>query len=89
MLSRKTRSIQNESVAFASRTLTEKEKNYPQIEEELFAIVFGAEHFHQSIHGQSMIVHSDHPPLESILKTPLYISLSQTSTEDVEITKIH
>lgn len=59
-------------VEFASRTLTDAQKRYAQIEKELLAIVFACERFHQYIYGQkNVIVDSDHKPLESIFKKPL------------------
>ena len=63
---------ENKPVAFASRALSPAEKNYAQIEKELLAIVFAAEKFHQYVYGKpSVIVHSDHKPLEYIWKKPL------------------
>ena len=61
---------QGRPVAFASRALTEAEQNYIQIEKEMFAICFACHKFHQYIYGKSIDVHSDHRPLESILKKP-------------------
>ena len=58
-------------VAFASRALTSAEKNYSQIEKELLAICFACEKFHQYIYGKEVEIHSDHRPLESILKKPI------------------
>ena len=58
-------------VAFASKSLTQTEQNYAQIEKELLAIVFGCRRFHQYICGQKITVESDHKPLESIAKKPL------------------
>lgn len=62
----------NQPVAFASRSLTQTEKNYAQIEKEMLAIVFAAEHFHQYIYGQKVEVISDHKPLQVIVKKPLH-----------------
>lgn len=62
----------SQPIAYASRSLTETEQNYAQIEKELLAIVFAAEHFHQFIYGQAIIVESDHKPLETIFKKPLH-----------------
>ena len=62
----------NKPVAFASRSLSPAEKNYAQIEKELLAVVFAAEKFHQYVYGKhSVMVHSDHKPLEYIWKKPL------------------
>lgn len=58
-------------IEYASRALTETQKNWAQIEKELFAIVFGCERFHQYVYGRTVEVESDHKPLESILKKPI------------------
>ncbi|XP_052751506.1 uncharacterized protein K02A2.6-like [Galleria mellonella] len=59
-------------VEYASRTLTDAQTRYAQVEKEMLAIVFGCERFHQYIYGQKgVIVESDHKPLEGIFKKPL------------------
>ena len=58
-------------VVYASRSLTQAEQNYAQIEKELLAIVFGCERFNQFTYGRNIMVHSDHKPLEAIVKKPL------------------
>ena len=58
-------------VAYASKSLTPTEQEYAQIEKEMYAIVFGAERFHQYIYGKPIEVITDHKPLEEILKKPL------------------
>lgn len=58
-------------LAFASRALTLVERNYAQIEKELLAIVFAAEHFHQYTFGRPVSVDSDQKPLEMIFAKPL------------------
>ena len=58
-------------VAFASKSLTETQKAYAQIEKELLAILFGCEKFHEYLYGRKVIVESDHKPLEAITKKPL------------------
>ena len=58
-------------IAYASRTLTETESRYAQIEKEMSAIVFDPEKFNHYTFGRRTVVHSDHRPLESILKKPL------------------
>lgn len=61
--------MQNEQpVAYGSRSLTASEKKWAQIEKELLAIVFACEKFHHFIYGRSVIVQSDHKPLETLVK---------------------
>lgn len=56
-------------VAFASRTMTQTERRYAQIEKELLSILFGCNRFHQYIAGKEDIsVETDHQPLVSIFK---------------------
>ncbi|KAL1271927.1 hypothetical protein QQF64_030943 [Cirrhinus molitorella] len=62
---------QERPVTYASRALTLAERNYAQIEKELLAVVFAARKFHQYVFGASVIVHSDHKPLEAIVTKPL------------------
>jgi transposase InsO family protein len=65
--------MQNDQpIAYASRALTKTEQNYAQIEKELLAVVFGMEKFHQYTYGRKTYVHSDHKPLESLYKKPLF-----------------
>ncbi|RXN17139.1 Transposon Ty3-G Gag-Pol poly [Labeo rohita] len=58
-------------VAYSSRALTATEKGYAQIEKECLAILFGMEKFHQYTYGRKVEVHSDHKPLETIIRKPL------------------
>ena len=50
-------------VAYASRTLSEAEKKYSQLEKEGLAIVFGVKKFHTYLYGHSFTIESDHQPL--------------------------
>ena len=60
-------------IACASRALTETESRYAQIEKELLAIVFSVEKFNDyTFAGRKTIVHTDHKPLESIVKKLLH-----------------
>ena len=55
-------------VAFASRTLTQAERRYSQIEKKYLALVFGCTRFDHYLHGRAKIkVLTDHKPLETIL----------------------
>lgn len=51
-------------IMFASRTLSQAEQKYSQIEKEALAIVFAIKKFHQFIHGRSFLIQSDHKPLQ-------------------------
>ena len=63
---------ENQPICYASRALTEVETRYAQIEKELLAIVFALERFHQYTFARHVTVSSDHQPLESIIKKPLF-----------------
>ncbi|XP_055890819.1 uncharacterized protein K02A2.6-like [Biomphalaria glabrata] len=64
---------EDKPVAYTSRRpLTETECRYAQIEKEMLAIVFAAEHFHHYIFGRTVIVQSDHKPLQTIVTKPLH-----------------
>ena len=58
-------------VAYASRSLTEAESRYAQIEKELLAVQFSLERFNQYTYGKKVAIESDHKPLEAIVRKPL------------------
>lgn len=56
-------------VAYASRTLSNSEKKYSQIEKEALALVYAAEHFKDFITGINVTLETDHRPLIQILQS--------------------
>ena len=50
-------------VAYASRSLSQAEQNYAQIEWEALAIVFAVQRFHQYVYGREFTLVTDHRPL--------------------------
>ena len=64
--------LQNEKpIAFASKTLTDVETRYANIERECLSVVFGLEKFHTYIYGRQITVYNDHKPLEMITRKPI------------------
>lgn len=61
----------NHPVAFSSRSLTDAETRYAQIEKETLSIVHACAKFHNYIFGKPVTVYNDHKPLEDIFKKSL------------------
>ena len=57
---------EDQPIAFASKSLTDVETRYANIERELLAIVFACQHFSIYLLRRNFIVESDHKPLEMI-----------------------
>ena len=57
---------QGEPIAFASKSLSDTEKRYANIERELLAAVFACERFKTYLLGREFTIESDHNPLEMI-----------------------
>ncbi|CAC5354877.1 unnamed protein product [Mytilus coruscus] len=57
----------NKPVAYASRSLTDAESRYANIERELLGVLFGLERFNDYTYGKHINVESDHKPLEMIV----------------------
>ena len=55
-------------VAMASRSLTDAESRYSNIERECLAVTYGLEKFEYYLLGRNVTVETDHSPLEQIFK---------------------
>ena len=53
-------------IAYASRTLTQAEKNYAQVDREALAVVYGVKKFHEYLYGQKFILVTDNRPVTHI-----------------------
>ena len=61
--------IQNgQPVSYASKSLTDTESRYSNIEREMFGVVFSLTRFHKCTYGCAVTVVTDHKPLESLNK---------------------
>ena len=65
VLSHSTKDGFDRPVAYVSRTLSQVERRYAQLDKEALAIVYGVKHFHQYLYGRSFQMYSDHKPLMS------------------------
>ncbi|GFR76469.1 polyprotein [Elysia marginata] len=50
-------------IAFASRSLSQAEKNYSQLDREGLSIIFGVKKFHKFLFGWNVTIFTDHKPL--------------------------
>ena len=57
---------EGEPIAYASKSLTDTETRYANIERELLAIVFACQQLNTYVLGRPFTVESDHKPLEMI-----------------------
>ena len=51
---------------YASHTLSKPEQNYPQLEQEGHALVFGVKKFHSCLYGRQFTMYTDHNPLQTL-----------------------
>ena len=56
----------DQPITFASKSLTDAETRYANIERELLAIIFACQHFSTYLLGRRFVADSDHKPLEMI-----------------------
>ena len=80
-------------IAYASKSLTQSEQNYAQIEKELFSILFACKRWHTYVYGRKVTVETDHLPLVLIKKKPQHAApprltrmLLQLQKYDLDIT---
>ena len=66
VLSHKMPNGSEKPVGFVSRTLSDAEKKYSQIEKEALACVFGVKWFHAYLFGHHFTLQTDHKPLMSL-----------------------
>ena len=57
---------QEKPIAYASRTLSQAEMKYAEIEREALAIIFAVKKFHQYVYGREFVLVTDHKPLCTI-----------------------
>ena len=77
-------------VAFASRTLTQCERRYSQIEKECLSIVFGCTRFDHFLHGRAKIkVLTDHKPLETIVAKSISTAPKRLQRMMLRLQKYH
>ena len=65
---------EGQPVVYTSRTLTDTECRYSNIERELLSVVFGLERLHHYTFGKPITVETDHHPLTSIWKKTIATS---------------
>ena len=61
-------------IAFASKTLTDVESHYANIERQCLSVCFGLEKFHTYIYGRHVLVENDHKLLEMIQYKPIHVA---------------
>ena len=61
-------------IGFVSRSLTDAEKKYPQIEKEALSCVFAVKKFHSYLYGRHFTLITDHKPLTTLFSEKKSIS---------------
>ena len=78
----------DQPIAFASKSLTDAETRYANIESELLAIVFACQRFSTYLLGRSFVAESDHKPLEMIAMKNLANAPPTSSENAAGVTEI-
>lgn len=63
-------------VSFGSRSLTETESHYAQVEKEFLSIYVAVTKFHYLVYGRKFVVFNDSKPLESLMHKPVHKIMS-------------
>ena len=61
-------------ITFASKTLTDIEAHYANIEIGCLSVCLGLEKFHTYLYDRHVIVQNDHKPLEMIQQKPIHVA---------------
>ena len=70
VLSQQQEDGQMHPVAFASRALSQQEKNYSVTDLETLAVVWAVSHFHVYLYGHDVEVRTDHSTVKAVLSAP-------------------
>ena len=57
-------------LAYATRSLSKSEKNYPVTDLEMLAVVWGVTHFRYYLYGHQMTIYTNHAAVKAVLGTP-------------------
>jgi hypothetical protein len=69
VLSQKDEHGKEHPIAYASKTLSKPERNYPTCELEALALIFGVKHFYPFLYGKPFTLLSDHYPLTWLMNS--------------------
>ena len=61
-------------IAFTSKSLTDIETHYANLQRECISIYFGMEKFHTYLYGRHVIIENNHKPLEMIQHKPICVA---------------
>ena len=70
----RTKPVMIQTIAFASKSLTDVESCCANIERECLSVCFGLEKFHTYIYGRHVLIENDHKLLEMIQHKPIHMA---------------